>query len=70
MKQILFVAGDTEEQYLLNQQSWLLKAVAVEIRLTSVNRLRSHTQRLLRLLLEDAPSVVVDGKVENEFRKV
>ena len=44
------------EQLLLSQQSWLLKAVATELRLTSVNRQRSHTQRLVQLLLDDNPS--------------
>eukprot|EP00106_Octopus_bimaculoides_P019622 XP_014787064.1 PREDICTED: nuclear pore complex protein Nup205-like [Octopus bimaculoides] len=37
----------------MNQQSWLLKAMALELRLTSMNRHRSHTQRLMKLLLED-----------------
>jgi len=35
-------------------QAWLLKALAIELRLTSVSRQRSHTQRLLSLLLEDS----------------
>ncbi|KAL8613661.1 hypothetical protein ACOMHN_029753 [Nucella lapillus] len=34
-------------------QSWLLKTVAIELRLTSLNRQRSHCQRLIRLLLGD-----------------
>ncbi|ESP04618.1 hypothetical protein LOTGIDRAFT_237278 [Lottia gigantea] len=34
-------------------QSWLLKTIAIELRLTSLNRQRSHTQRLLYLLLDD-----------------
>lgn len=57
-----FVSGNIEERILLNQQSWLLKAVATEIRLTAINRQRSHLQRLLRLLLEDSPSVLFEGK--------
>ncbi|KAL3882663.1 hypothetical protein ACJMK2_028981 [Sinanodonta woodiana] len=36
-----------------NHQSWLLKTLAVELRLTSLNRQRSHTQRLMKLLLDD-----------------
>ncbi|XP_033629784.1 nuclear pore complex protein Nup205-like [Asterias rubens] len=51
-----------EERLLLNQQSWLLKAVATEIRLTAINRQRSHLQRLLRLLLEDSPSVLFEDE--------
>ncbi|XP_071943661.1 nuclear pore complex protein Nup205-like [Antedon mediterranea] len=54
------IGQNTNEKLLLNQQAWLLKSVAVEIRLTSVNRQRSYTQRLLKLLLEDVPSTVVD----------
>ncbi|XP_052238587.1 LOW QUALITY PROTEIN: nuclear pore complex protein Nup205-like [Dreissena polymorpha] len=34
-------------------QSWLLKTVAVELRVTSLNRQRSHTQRLMKLILDD-----------------
>ena len=48
----------------MNQQSWLLKAVATEIRLTAINRQRSHLQRLLRLLLEDSPSVLFEGELK------
>lgn len=40
----------------LNQQSWLLKTVATELRLTAHTRQRSHVQRLLSLLLTE-PSV-------------
>ncbi|XP_076125635.1 nuclear pore complex protein Nup205 [Alosa pseudoharengus] len=39
----------------LSQMSWLMKAAAIELRLTSLNRQRSHTQRLLNLLLNDQP---------------
>ncbi|KAL4232887.1 hypothetical protein ACF0H5_007574 [Mactra antiquata] len=37
----------------MNHQSWLLKTVAVELRVTSMNRQRSHTQRLMKLILDD-----------------
>ncbi|XP_045195259.2 nuclear pore complex protein Nup205-like [Mercenaria mercenaria] len=37
----------------MNHQSWLLKTVAVELRVTSINRQRSHTQRLMKLILDD-----------------
>ena len=44
---------------LLHQQAWLLKAVAIEMRMTSQSQLRSQNQRLTDLLLGDqttAPS--------------
>ncbi|XP_070580305.1 nuclear pore complex protein Nup205-like [Ptychodera flava] len=59
--------ADSKEVMLSNQQSWLLKSVALEIKITAANRQRSHTQRLLRLLLEDVqtsykdPESAVDG---------
>uniref|UniRef100_A0A8C5QUY0 Nucleoporin 205 n=1 Tax=Leptobrachium leishanense TaxID=445787 RepID=A0A8C5QUY0_9ANUR len=37
----------------MNQMSWLLKTASIELRITSLNRQRSHTQRLLNLLLND-----------------
>ncbi|OWF55575.1 nuclear pore complex protein Nup205-like [Mizuhopecten yessoensis] len=40
-------------QPVASHQAWLLKTVAVELRMTSLNRQRSHTQRLMRLLLDD-----------------
>uniref|UniRef100_A0A4W5RL30 Nucleoporin 205 n=1 Tax=Hucho hucho TaxID=62062 RepID=A0A4W5RL30_9TELE len=39
----------------LSQMSWLMKTAAIELRVTSLNRQRSHTQRLLNLLLDDQP---------------
>lgn len=39
----------------LNQMSWLMKTAGIELRVTSLNRQRSHTQRLLHLLLDDVP---------------
>ncbi|XP_055955132.1 nuclear pore complex protein Nup205 [Patella vulgata] len=50
-------------------QSWLLKTVAIELRLTSLNRQRSHTQRLLHLLLDDsdeAPNFAIQAGVTDE----
>ncbi|XP_002740701.1 nuclear pore complex protein Nup205 [Saccoglossus kowalevskii] len=54
------------ELTILNQQSWLLKSVAMEIKMTAANRQRSHTQRLLRMLLEDTQTVSkeIGGKLE------
>lgn len=47
------VAGN--EIAALSQMSWLMKTAAIELRVTSLNRQRSHTQRLLNLLLDDQP---------------
>jgi len=38
----------------LMQQAWLMKAVVIELRVTSLNRQRSHTERLMALLLDDS----------------
>ncbi|XP_053318181.1 nuclear pore complex protein Nup205 [Spea bombifrons] len=40
----------------LNQMSWLMRTASIELRITSLNRQRSHTQRLLHLLLNDMPA--------------
>ncbi|XP_077424154.1 nuclear pore complex protein Nup205 [Vanacampus margaritifer] len=37
----------------LSQMSWLMKTAAIELRVTSLNRQRSHTQRLVNMLLDD-----------------
>nr|XP_033813775.1 nuclear pore complex protein Nup205 isoform X3 [Geotrypetes seraphini] len=54
----------------LNQMSWLMKTAAIELRVTSLNRQRSHTQILLHLLLDDMPvkpySAEGDGGLEDE----
>ncbi|XP_063402892.1 nuclear pore complex protein Nup205-like [Mytilus trossulus] len=39
--------------FVTNHQSWLLRTVAIELRMTTLNRQRSHTQRLMKLLLDD-----------------
>ncbi|NXK44426.1 NU205 protein, partial [Chauna torquata] len=58
----------------LNQMSWLMKTAAIEMRVTSLNRQRSHTQRLLHLLLDDMPvkTYLADGEggMEDESRSV
>ncbi|CAH1799487.1 unnamed protein product [Owenia fusiformis] len=58
-KQLLHMpfSTHTEKTSSINQQSWLLKTVAIELRVTSMNRQRSHTQRLLNLLLDDSPAL-------------
>ncbi|KFQ27490.1 Nuclear pore complex protein Nup205, partial [Merops nubicus] len=59
---------------ILNQMSWLMKTAAIEMRVTSLNRQRSHTQRLLHLLLDDMPvrPYLADGEggMEDESRSV
>uniref|UniRef100_A0A8B9L911 Nucleoporin 205 n=1 Tax=Astyanax mexicanus TaxID=7994 RepID=A0A8B9L911_ASTMX len=47
----------------LNQMSWLMKTAAIELRVTSLNRQRSHTQRLLNLLLDDQPHMQHAGRL-------
>uniref|UniRef100_A0A8C8VRA0 Nucleoporin 205 n=1 Tax=Pelusios castaneus TaxID=367368 RepID=A0A8C8VRA0_9SAUR len=58
----------------LNQMSWLMKTASIELRVTSLNRQRSHTQRLLHLLLDDMPvkQYLADGEggMEDESRSV
>ncbi|CAL8262242.1 unnamed protein product [Merluccius merluccius] len=58
----------------LSQMSWLMKTAAIELRVTSLNRQRSHTQRLVSLLLDDQPPTqhTVDGELgmEEETRSV
>jgi len=46
----------------MKHQSWLLKTVAVELRVTSLNRQRSHTHRLIKLLLDDYDEDKTSGK--------
>lgn len=58
----------------LSQMSWLMKTAAIELRVTSLNRQRSHTHRLVSLLLDDQPHAqhAVDGEtgMEEETRSV
>uniref|UniRef100_A0A1A7WZJ7 Nucleoporin 205 n=4 Tax=Iconisemion striatum TaxID=60296 RepID=A0A1A7WZJ7_9TELE len=58
----------------LSQMSWLMKTTAIELRVTSLNRQRSHTQRLVSLLLDDQPHAqhTADGEsgMEEETRSV
>lgn len=52
---------------LLMQQSWFLRTIALELRMTSLQNQRSHIQRLVTLLLEDNPQGLtcpVDGAAE------
>ncbi|CAI9563160.1 unnamed protein product [Staurois parvus] len=58
----------------LNQMSWLMKTASIELRITSLNRQRSHTHRLLSLLLNDMPvrPFAADGELgmEDESRNI
>ncbi|XP_078527802.1 nuclear pore complex protein Nup205 isoform X2 [Lissotriton helveticus] len=58
----------------LNQMSWLMKTASIELRVTSLNRQRSHTQRLLQLILDDMPMRLYssdgEGGIEEESRSV
>ncbi|KAF3819379.1 hypothetical protein GH733_013529 [Mirounga leonina] len=61
------------EMSMLNQMSWLMKTASIELRVTSLNRQRSHTQRLLHLLLDDMPVKPYsdgEGGMEDENRSV
>ncbi|XP_035827391.1 nuclear pore complex protein Nup205 [Aplysia californica] len=44
-----------------DHQAWLLKTAAIELRMTSLNHQRSHTQRLVRLLLGDEDQELHNG---------
>ena len=57
------------DSLLLSQQSWLLKSVALELKLTSSNRQRSHTQRLMNLLLDDNPQAQQKGEMKKVSHK-
>ena len=59
-----------DDSALLPHQAWLLKAVALELKLTSANKQRSHAQRLMTLLLDDNPAVnqrAPDGVYEPDY---
>ena len=43
----------SQQVSLLHQQAWLLKAVAVEMKITAQSQLRSHNQRLIELLMNE-----------------
>jgi len=42
------------ESVSLKQQAWLMRAIVIELRVTSLNRQRSHTERMMALLLDDS----------------
>jgi len=51
----------------LSQMSWLMKTAAIELRVTSLNRQRSHTQHLVSLLLDDQPHAQHTGMSSSHF---
>ena len=42
--------------YVIKQQTWFMKSLAIELRVTSLNQQRSHTQRLIGCLLDSTNS--------------
>lgn len=55
---------------LLHQQAGLLQMVAVEMRVTSLAQLRSHAQRLLGLLLDEAVAGERGGGVQRKVLRL
>ena len=51
---------DFKQLSLMHQQAWILKSVAIELRMTSLSHQRSHTQRIVNLLLSGPSSDVTD----------
>lgn len=45
---------------LMHQQAWLLKSVAIELRMMSLSHRRSHTQRIVNLLLSGPSGDITD----------
>ena len=45
---------------LMHQQAWVLKSVAIELRMTSLSHQRSHTQRIVNLLLSGPSGDITD----------
>ena len=55
------------EHSVANHQSWLLKTTAIELRVTTLNRQRSHTQRLMKLILDDYDEDQTSGILERHI---
>ncbi len=51
---------NADQSSLLHQQAWLLKSVAVELRMTILTLQRSHTQRLTNLLLSHPTNQITE----------
>lgn len=48
-----------KEVCLLNRQGWLLKTIAIELRVAAISGQRSNLQRLTALLLDDRSTMGV-----------
>ncbi|XP_028263251.1 nuclear pore complex protein Nup205 isoform X1 [Parambassis ranga] len=74
LQHLPFILQPANQIAALSQMSWLMKTAAIELRVTSLNRQRSHTQRLVSLLLDDQPHSqhAADGEsgMEEETRSV
>lgn len=51
----------SEQASVLHQQAWLLRSIAVELRMTSISQQRSHTQRITNLLLGDPTNQIFES---------
>lgn len=51
---------DHKRLSLMHQQAWVLKSVAIELRMTSLSHQRSHTQRIVNLLLSGPSGDITD----------
>ncbi|XP_042900797.1 nuclear pore complex protein Nup205 isoform X2 [Parasteatoda tepidariorum] len=52
-----FKCTGSSSEKILRQQSWLLRSLAVELRVISAHHQRSHVQRLLSGLIDDKPPI-------------
>ncbi|KAG1674320.1 Nuclear pore complex protein Nup205 [Nymphon striatum] len=70
LHKVPFASNSSCDKVILSQQSWFLKSVAVELRITAANRQRSHMVRLLNLLVDDKPiesqNFGIDGNYDND----
>ena len=65
------VLCSSEELALVRQLSWLLKSVAVELRMTAVSRQRSYFQGLVDTLMNESPTLETSyqgGIIQNKRR--
>lgn len=60
------ITSDFKCLSLMHQQAWVLKSVAVELRMTSLSHQWSHTQRIVNLLLSGPGSEVTDAASSGE----
>ena len=60
----------SEELALVRQLSWLLKSVAVELRMTAVSRQRSYFQGLVDALVDESSMPTIQGGIIQNKRRV